>query len=182
MTQGIVIATSEATKDFLKPLIDSLPKTYPILVVGNGGFKNELVNVTNELNEFECGAIKHGKDLFDEFIFLMDTCLVKDPSFIEDVFRTQGSVHFMERFLSYIGKYESAKLRNIPPITNKAGAVHAETFWLQNYRKMSRAQPYKQVLPHYTGVVQEIYGDKRCVIENDFLIKYKKYYPGGETI
>lgn len=174
--KGIVIATSEKTKDFLKPLLDSLPTHYPILVIGNGGYNGEYVNIVNEENEFECGALRHGRDNFDEFIFLMDTCLVKDKNFIDDVFNIDGSVYFMERFLSYLGKFESKHLDYIPKVTNKRQAFDAEVVWLKGYKEKSKAKPYPQLLPHATNKMIEIFGDRRCVIENDFLIKYKKYF------
>lgn len=176
MKRGIVIATSEATKDFLKPLLDSLPEKYPTLVVGNGRFKNKYTNITNEENEFECGALRHGKEVFDEFIFLMDTCLIKDKKFIDNVFKEKGFVYFMEKFRSYIGKYVSAELKDIPEVRSKNQAISAETGWLELISRRSDAKPHKQLLPHFTENIIEIHGDKRCVIENDYIIKYKKYW------
>lgn len=171
-TKGILIATSEATKDFLPILLKSLKGCkYPITVVGNNGFK---ADITNEHNEFECGAIKHAP--YDEFIFLMDTCEVKDISFIEEVFNTEGSVYFMESFFSYLGKFEKDKLGDIPEVRDKQGAVDAEQGWLQEYKERTNAQPYKQLLPHATSRIETIFGDERCVIENDYLIKRKKYW------
>jgi hypothetical protein len=173
-SQGIVIATSEATKDFLPILLKSLEGVnYPILIVGNNGF-NIGVNITNTENEFECGAIRHAP--FDEFIFLMDTCEIKDKSFIEDVFNTPGSVYFMENFFSYLGKFEREHLGEIPQVRNKQDAVNAESGWLQQYKLRSNAQPYKQLLPHATSRIETMFGDERCVIENDFIIKRKKYW------
>jgi hypothetical protein len=175
MQRGIIIATSKATKDFLKPLLDSIKTNYPIIVVGNDGYDGEYVNIVNEQNEFECGAIRYGLQ-FDEFIFLMDTMLVKDSSFIDDVFNTEGSIFFMEHFRSYIGKYVSKYIEGIPEVRNKRQAVEAEVGWLQQYKQRSNAKPYKQLLPHATNKMIEIFGDQRCVIENDYLIKYKKYF------
>ena len=174
-SKGIVIATSKATKDFLPILLKSLEGCkYPTRVVGNDGF-NEGVDIVNEFNEFECGAIKHGK-VFDEFIFLMDTCEIKDISFIEDVFNTEGSVYFMENFFSYLGKFQTKYLGDIPEVRNKQDAVNAESGWLQDYKRRTNAQPYKQLLPHATSRIEVMFGDERCVIENDFLIKRKKYW------
>lgn len=186
MKRGIVITTSEATKDFLADCLASLPQDYSVLLVGNGGYDpSEIIDdgmgldievVVNDWNGFELGGIKRGAERFDEFVHLMDTCVLKEPEVVDFMFSAEWSICFCRHFFSYLGKYQTKILKQIgiPKITTKEEAIECEHLW---HRKYKQADPAVMVLqpelPIETDVFVEKYGRKNMVLENDFIIKYK---------
>ena len=182
--QGIVITTSEATKDWLPECLNSLKNApYPILVVGNGGWQpiipEGILNVTvvvNDWNGWELGGIKRGAEHFEEFVHLMDTVVVKDISMFEKMFDTKGSVHLCPMFFSYLGKYRTWILETvgIPKIHDKEEAITAEHMWNNTYLSCDLlAEQFEPELPITTDVFEEKHGRRNMVCENDFIIKYK---------
>lgn len=179
VSRGIVITTSEYTKDFLKDCLLSLPENYPVLVVANNyspvlptycPFKEGSV-VFNNWNAFELGGILRGKETFDEFVHLMDTCLIKDTSLFDKLFEIEGNVFLTEGGYHYMGKFDSKSLPDIPKIDNKQDAISLELQWLK--------KPYtafKPDLPVHTDVFEEKFGQHRMKLENDYIIKWKGTY------
>jgi len=182
--RGIVITTSEYTKDFLKPLLESIKDVkYPILVVSNGGYNpietiksvlqyDQVEMIINKENKWELGGIARGKEKFDEFVHLMDTTLIKDISMFDRLFEyapdehialTKGHFHFM-------GKYVSAKLPNLPVVTSKDVAIMLEAHWLKYYRE------FKPNLPVQSDDFEVIHGQNRMKLENEYMIKWKGTY------
>lgn len=178
-SRGIVVTTSEYTKDFLTECLNSIKNTpYPILIVSNGGYDPiEEINALgdhfeclqiNPWNGFELGGIGRGKDYFGEFIHLMDSCIVKDISLFDKLFEMEGNVFLTEGGYHYMGKFVSESLPYIPTIDNKNDAIALELQWLK--------KPYSCFtpdLPVHTDVFEEKHGQRRMVLENEYIIKYK---------
>lgn len=190
--RGVVITTSQATKDFLPECLNSLKGcTYPILVVSNGGYRPNIFGdssivediiycndnpetkaslIINDWNGWELGGIQRGKETFSEFVHLMDTAVVKDISFFDKVFEIEGNVAFTKDHFHYMGKYVSKLLPNTPRIHSKDMGIFMETTWLSKESNYSEFIPN---LPVHTDNFITIHGQKRMVLENEYLIKYK---------
>ena len=173
--RGIVITTSEYTKDFLKDCLESIKETkYDILVVSNGGYRpligcpsSKISLIVNEQNGWELGGIQRGKDNFDEFVHLMDTTIVKDILMFDKLFETEGNVVLTKGNFHYMGKFETARLPNLPMVTSKDVAIMLEAHWLKYY------QEFKPDLPVQSEVFETKFGQKRMKLENEYMIKWK---------
>lgn len=183
ISRGIVITTSEHTKDFLIECLNSLKNApYSVLVVCNDTdtivakkwlkrhrhrFDDEVVH--NDWNAFELGGVYRGKQNFDEFVHLMDTTVIKDISVFEKVFNIDGHVFFTNGGYHYMGKFVSNDLPEIPKIDNKNDAIALELRWLHGKMRTY----FIPDLPVHTNIFEEIHGAKRMVLENVFLKKWK---------
>lgn len=175
MKRGIIITTSEATKPFLKDCLASLGTTYPVIVVGNNGYSDNI-DVVNDWNGFELGGILRGMELFDEFIYLPDTVVIKDPTLFERCFEKKGGVEISPSFLSYIGKFDSEVCRSIgvPKVNSKREAVNEEFIWTRIYMKNDPdLHLLDDMLPLISDTYEMRHGRNNQVIENKYLIKYK---------
>lgn len=153
--QGIVISTSPSTKPFLEDLKKSLDTNYSTLFWQSG-------------TGFELSAIAAGARVFDEFVYLHDTVIIKDNSLFDKLFAIPGHVAITDRFFHYFGKYETMTLPFIPTVTNKEEAVQQELQWF--------TKPYsvfENQLPVISDVFEEKHGRTNMRIENDFLVKFK---------
>ncbi len=179
--KGIVVTTSEYTKDWLLECLRSIPEEYSILVVGNGGYKPPMLPfgvqfVMNDWNGFELGGVLRGAEYFDEFILIMDTCVIKDKKMIDDMFDHKGGVYLCDGFFSYLGKYMSDVVERIgvPKINTKGEAVDMERNWNMLYlRNDPNAVQFNPSLPIHTDVFEEKHGRKNMILDNGFIIKYK---------
>jgi hypothetical protein len=185
--KGIVITTSEYTKDFLAPLLDSIKGTeYNILIVSNGGYKPEIIHdwgksknkildnlmfrvAINPVNGWEIAGIQAGKDRFDEFIHIMDTTLIKDISLFDKLFAIEGNVVLTKGNFHYMGKFVSKELPNLPIVRDKNTAIMLEVRWLDGFQYTE----FKPDLPVHSLIWEEIHGQKRMRLENDYMIKWK---------
>ncbi len=183
MTKGIVIGTSEYTKDFLKPCLESIKHvSYPILVVSNGGYNPikvikefiedsdhpGIISKVNDWNGWEIAVIQKGKENFDEFVHIMDSTIIKDISLFDKLFAIKGNVVLTKGNFHYMGKFVSKNLPNSPRVDNKDLAIMMETRWLP--------KPYTEFepdLPVHSNVFETIHGQHRMVLENSYMIKYK---------
>lgn len=193
--KGVVVTTSQYTREFLKDCLDSLKGcNYPILVVSNGGYRpglfgedipqNDIIHirdnkdtfgtrydlVINEWNGWELGGIERGKERFSEFVHIMDTTLLKDLSLFDKLFEIEGNVALTKDHFHYMGKYVTKLLPNTPRIHTKDMGIFMETTWLDKTKNYSE---FKPDLPVHTDNFTTIHGEKRMVLENDYLIKYK---------
>lgn len=175
--RGITITTSAYTKDFLKDCLESIKETpYPILIVSNGNYKPDLSYfnrqydlVINEQNQWELGGIQRGKEKFDEQIHLMDTTVVKDISMFDKLFAfaPNENVALTKNHFHYMGKYVTAKLPNLPMVDSKDVAIKLEAHWLNYYRE------FNPDLPCLSNVVEVVHGQRRMVLENIYMKKFK---------
>lgn len=176
--QGIVITTSEPTKAFLPDCLASLERvadSYPVVVVGNQT-RGDLVNITNDWNGYELGGILHGAELFDEFLHLMDTCVLTDDEMVHEMFSHDGGVYLCRGFFSYLGKYDSGAVRRvgIPKIETKDEAIRAEWEWNGKYLGADhKAIQFQPPLPVITEVFEMRHGRQNMVLDNGFIKKYK---------
>ncbi len=187
MKRGIVVGTSEYTKDFLKPLLESIKETtYPILIVSNGGFninypgrcwpRNEKDKlIVNEKNGWEPAVIERGKENFDEFVHIMDSTLIKDITLFDKLFAIEGNVVLTKDNFHYMGKFVSKTIPKLPEVFSKDTAIMMETRWLP--------KPWTEFIPDlpvHTNVFEVIHGQKRMRLENDYMIKWKGTYQVSE--
>jgi len=175
--RGIVITTSAYTKDFLRPCLESIKDVkYPVMVVSNGGFLPDISGlkvdrlIINKENLWELGGIQRGKDNYDEFVHLMDTTIVKDISMFDRLFEIEGNVALTKGHFHYMGKYETAKLPNLPIVKDKDTAIKLEAHWLRYYRE------YSPSLPVQSDVFEVVHGQRRMVLENIYMKKYKGHW------
>lgn len=183
--KGVVITTSEYTRDFLKPLLESIKGTkYPVLVVSNGGYfpqtdaTLDYELIVNDWNGWELGGIQRGKEKFEEFVHIMDSTIIKDISLFDKLFEIEGNVALTKDHFHYMGKYVSKLLPNTPRMNSKDLAIFMETTWLSKDENYSEFTPD---LPVHTNNFIEINGRKRMVLENDYMIKYKGTWQRSEA-
>lgn len=184
--KGIVIGTSEYTKDFLRPLLESIKETkYNVLIVSNGGYnpdevllsflkennipKSRYSLVINSWNGWEIGVIQRGKETFAEFIHIMDTTLIKDTTLFEKAFNIKGNVVFTKGNFHYMGKFVTSQLPNLPRVHDKVTAIMLETTWLDGF-KFTEFQPD---LPVHSLLWEDKFGQNRMRIENEYMVKWK---------
>lgn len=173
MKKGILIGTSEFSKDFLKPCLDSLKGTkYDILVVSNGGYKPDfhIDNlIINEWNGWELAVIEQGKKNFDEFIHIHDTTLIKDITLFDKLFAIEGNVVLTRGNFHYMGKFVTKELPNLPIVRDKTTAIMLEVRWLDGFPYIE----FEPDLPVFSTDFIEIHGQKRMVLSNQYMVKYK---------
>lgn len=181
--KGIVIGTSEYTKDFLKPCLKSLIGVkYPVLVVSNDGynpkeiigmlqedFPNKISLLINSWNGWEIAVIQRGREMFSEFVHLMDTTLIKDISLFDRLFEIEGNVVLTKGNFHYMGKFVSNQLPNLPIVRDKTTAIMLEVKWLDGF-------PYKEFkpdLPVHSLKWEVVHGQNRMRLENKYMVKWK---------
>ena len=177
MNKGGVICTSEYTKDFLRPLLESIKETeYNILIVSNGNYQPDLSYffrqydlIINDWNGWEIAGIQRGKENFEQFIFLMDTTLVKDISLFDKAFAIEGNIVFTKGCFHYQGKFVTKELPNLPRVHDKVTAIMLETKWLDGFKYTE----FEPDLPVHSLIWEEIHGQKRMRLENEYMIKWK---------
>ncbi len=177
LKRGIVIGTSEFTKDFLWSCFESLKDTpYDILIVSNGGYDPDLSHfdrqyelVINDWNGWEIGVIERGKERFDEFVHIMDTTYIKDVKMFDKLFAIEGNVVLTKGNFHYMGKFVTKELPNLPKVHDKTTAIMLEVRWLDGF-------PYTEFepdLPVHSLVWEDIFGKNRMRLENKYMIKWK---------
>jgi len=186
MKKGIVVGTSAFTKDFLKPLLWSIRDTnYPVLIVSNDAYNpNEVIAeflteagltaywcdlVVNDWNGWELAVIQRGKDVFDEFVHIMDTTLIKDISMFDKLFAIKGNVVLTKNNFHYMGKFVTKELPNLPIVHDKTLAIYLEVRWLDGFKYTE----FEPDLPVHTNIFEEIHGMNRMKLENEYMIKWK---------
>jgi len=160
LNRGIVIGASEFTRPYFEELIKSIKTNYPIYVCWEG--------LGREVGSFEIGAIEAGSKIFDEFIFIHDTTLIKDNEIFDRLFNTEGHVFITEGMYHYMGKFASNDLPVLPKVTNKTEAIQQELHWFN--------KPYsimENPLPVHTKEFEEKYGQRRMRLECPSIIKWK---------
>lgn len=175
--RGVVVGTSEFSKDFLRPLLESIKETeYNILIVSNGNYTPDLSYfnrqydlVINEFNGWELSVITRAKEYFDEFCHIHDTCLVKDISLFNKSFEISGHVVYTKSNFHYMGKFVTKELPNLPIVHDKVTAILLETRWLDGFKYTE----FTPDLPVLSDKWELIHGMKRMILENAFMIKMK---------
>jgi hypothetical protein len=159
MQRGIVITTSSQTKSWLPECLQSVKNSpYTIVIQDNGASGG-----------FELAGIQKGKELFDEFIHLMDTTVVKDISLFDKLFEMEGHVFLTNGGYHFMGKFVSDDLPDIPEVRFKEEAIALELHWLKGKKKSY----FLPDLPVHTEVFEEKHGRKNMVLSNAFITKWK---------
>jgi hypothetical protein len=191
-SKGIVITTSKHTREYLKPLLESIKNTKYKVIIFENDYTSTIPNnieytveyydeideklriyesIKNNNNGWELAGIKCGKENFDEFIHLMDSTLIKDISLFDKLFEMEGNVFLTQGGYHYMGKFVSNTLPDLPNVSTKQEAIVYELHWLP--------KPYKYFepdLPVHTDQFEEKFGQRRMKLENDFIIKWKGTY------
>jgi hypothetical protein len=185
--QGIVIVTSEATKDFLDESIYSCLQTkYPILVVSNLNYSpeikyDEVKLIVNDWNGYELGGIERGMEEFDEFILLHDTVIIKDQKLFDLCFEFDGSVGLTKDLAySYCGKFRTEILQqmSLPRVYSYQEAVDQERPFGVKYLEIEKK--YMEIEPLGAGdhsiPLVERHGRQGIILSNNYLEKHKSHF------
>lgn len=170
-TKGIVITTHKSTEMYFKDLMNSLKDCeYPITIVYN----------TDKSNHYELTGIKTGMMLYDEFIYLHDTVIIKDQTLFDILFAQPGMISIAPRYLMYLGKYESARLKqmNLPQVNNKYEAVMMEAWLRDNFNEPCFDREFCDEYSRF----EEKYGKLNMVIENAYIKKWKRTWSMSQII
>lgn len=148
MRQAVLIGSWSGGREPLDALLESLRGCqYPIWIVINDAghadpaWLEELGNhynlLTNQDDGYELGAIRTFLDEtdVDEFVFLQDSFVVLDQSFLDLCFAHRGSVALGNAGFHYAWKFRRAILdgMTIPRTTTKAQSVHYEGMFARDY-------------------------------------------------
>jgi hypothetical protein len=161
--RGIVVPCTEEGRPFYEDFCKTVKCKYPILFSWEG--------VDRPHGSQEYGAVALGKEMFDEFILIHCTCLIKDNSLFDKLFEIPGHVALTSRFFHLMAKYVSADMPEVPVVRNKAEGTNLEVHWF--------TKPYTVFEPElivHTQNFEEKHGRKNMILENDFLIKYKGHW------
>lgn len=133
---------------------------------------------------YELAALKHMYDLgYEDIIIIQDSCIIKDSSILQKAFDTEGSVSFTNGYQNYHGKYQAEtikKVGGVPKISTKKEAVHHEGAGF-NQEYIKAAGNVTVLCPELqdSDKREEIFGEIRMVIENQYFKKYKGcWHPG----
>ena len=169
MGQIVVVASTPGREHWLSDCLKSLG--------------DREVLVLRQAGTWELGKIQwlYENTALDRFLFLHDTVVVKDRSFIDEAFSHPGSVALTNDpgwFGMYMGVYTRETLSKVPlysPVTQR-DSIRAEVEWTRTYHE---AEPSAHLLfsdftdRHARGRKEERYGRVNLVLENQYLIKYK---------
>lgn len=161
--RGIVIGCVEDQRGFYEDMVKSLKTTYPIIFSWGG--------LDRPVESFEYGAIKVGKDNFDEFVFLHGTMIIKDNSIFDKLFAMEGTVALTNHFFHSMAKFVSKDMPPIPEVKTKREAIAHEIYW---YNKPYRV--FEPELSEVSEVFEERHGRTNMVLENQYFIKYKGHW------
>ena len=171
VTQAVVIGATRGDSPWLADLLTSLDGCrWPVVVHLTRAFELDTIG----------WAAKH----FEEFVFLPESTVVLDQSFLDGCFaqhhglsvdlgRAQGG-----RFRMYLGKYLAASVlaQGVPAVADKDAAVNYEGSWCEQYaRREVAAGRYVAMgdpLEH-SSRFEERHGRRNMVVENALLMRFK---------
>jgi len=169
MKQVIVIGTSNGRDRWASDCaLSCANEKYKVDVINNDGF--ELAHILQAYNR-----------RYDEFLYLHDTCVVKDKSLFDIVFEENKgkSVALSDHpgiFGMYLGKYMNSALKgmDIPSANDKYDAVEYEVTWTRSYVNNESSHTVLLSPPLHDGYNFVTINNKMYMkLENDWLIKYK---------
>lgn len=118
LNQSICVATYKGSP-WLERCLNSIPSNLPLYVVRDG--------------HYECAALRSimEKTKLDRWLFLQDSCMVKDPSWIYEHWNEDTSIGLIQEpslYGSYLGWWRRSILEqcHIPNTHDKLSAVLAE--------------------------------------------------------
>lgn len=169
----VIVIGSYRGSPWLQQCIDSIPSKWETLVV--------------RAASYECGALRFVMDrtTINHFLFLQDSTMVKDPSWLETCAGYGGSVSLNAdpRFHgSFMGTYTRHILSKctIPETPDKMSAVLAEMSLGDEY---ASHEPNQLILWPELNLASARYEEKNgrtcAVYENEFFVKWKSCYGGS---
>lgn len=164
--KGIVVTTHKITKPFYDDFIRSVYGCkYPVVTVFN----------TDENNTYETAGLKVGMELFEDFVYLHDTVVIKDLKLFDLLFEYPEMVSLSPRFLMYLGKYNSRILRtfNIQDLKSKLESHDME---MRLCTMFPHAPCFDNSFIDGNHKMLEVHGRMNMVLENDYLIKMKGHW------
>ena len=163
----IVIASTPGSP-WLAECLDSLGTDREFMVLSNYKWEMGKIRFMFEYTKVE------------EFVLLHDSCVFKDPDFIDWFFDFDSSVALSNcpvPFGMYMGKYRRETLQkvNLPWVQDKNDSIHFERAFADEY---CRAEPgIPTLFPEFhdrnATRTEEKNGRLNLVLENQYLIKYK---------
>lgn len=169
MKQAIIIGTSDGRDKWVNECsISCCNPRYKIVVIKDNGF--ELAHISKAYN---LG--------YDEFLYLHDTCIIKDKSIFDIVFEENKdkSVALSDHpniFGMYLGKYKRKALKGmeIPIVTTKLDAINYEETWTTQYINRPLSNTVLLSPPLHDGYnFVTVNGRMYMKLENDWIIKLK---------
>lgn len=167
--QAIIIGTSDGREKWVEKAVKSCvnPK-YQVISIKDNGF--ELAHIKTA---YEAG--------FDEFLYLHDSCEVKDHKLFDILFeQSKGkSVALSDwpcLFGMYLGKYTHSALSRveIPVITTKLEAIDNEEIWTAKYLEKEIDNTLLLTPCLHDGHNFVTINDRLYMkLENDYIIKFK---------
>ena len=143
----------------------SLKTKYPILFSWEGVDRPE--------NSHEYAAVANGAKVFDEFVFLHCTMLVKDNSIFDKLFEVPGHVALTHNFYHLMGKYVSNDMPEIPVVHSKGESISRELNWFTKTYSV-----FGEQLPVQSDKFEIKHNRKNMILENNYLIKFKAHWSG----
>lgn len=195
LTQGIIIVTHEKVRRYCDNLLKSLDgTTYPIHIVVNESskypyytekLKKKWASVIEfDGNHFELSAFEANKQLkLDEFLILPATSEIVDNNLLKMVFgnlkgRSVAFSTYPTIFGMFLGKYKKSIVDQMEfqMPKDKAEAVEMEMTFNQQYVQLdpNTVILWRDFVDNNNFV--EKFGEKRMLIENNFIKKYKATY------
>jgi hypothetical protein len=166
-------------------------RKYPLIVVVNESrfllpkikyfLDANYILLENENNLWEVGAIETimRKTDVDEFIFMQDTMVVKNPAIFDQMFNNfpNRSVAFGQHWWCYLGKYRRSTLEQIrmPKVLTKKQAMYQEVAFIKSYLDVEPEVPYlfpDWGLENPENRIEEKFGRTNLVLENPYVVKY----------
>lgn len=158
---------------FLQACLNSIPSNLSCIVVRNDGY--------------ECGCLSHVQEHYqgEEFLFLQDSVVVKDPSWIYRIFEDRGNAWGLADETGwgsmFMAKYRMEHFRKLilPETKTKMDAVVAEMAVPHAYALLD--ETCKTLWPEFrleNSRPERIHDREVMVYENEFLIKYKGTWGG----
>jgi hypothetical protein len=166
-------------------------RKYPLIVVVNESrfllpqirqfLDANYILLENEDNLWECGAIETviRKTDIDEFVFLQDTMVIKNPMILDKMLNDfpNQSVAFGQYWWCYLGKFRRSVLEQIkmPKVLTKKQAMYQEVALIKSYLEVEKNVPYlfpDWGLDNPNNYTVEKFGRMNLVLENPYIIKY----------
>lgn len=116
---------------------------------------------------------------FDRWLFLQDSVVIKDTSFIDMIFSYPKSVAISNcpvPFGMYLGVYSRETLNKVgvPKARTKEDAIMWEVEWSNKYCSVEDVPVmFDDFTDGNAKGIKDMFGRPNLVLENDYLIKYK---------
>ena len=163
----VVVASTPGREDWLRDCLSSIHRE---------------VIVLRQAGTWELGKIKwlYENTMFERFLFLHDSVIIKNQLFFDKMFEHSGSVSVTndpEVFGMYMGIYTREHLSKVElysPVTQR-DSIEAERNWTRKYAEA--VGDVTVVFPELcdknnTGFVEH-HGRLNMVLENEYIKKYK---------